>query len=63
MLKVTCADLSDGLGALGFPRTSGDGRAAAPWFQAQIDAWAGSTDPRQAAMVATAARELAELLV
>ena len=34
---------------------------AAKWFQAQIDAWAGSQDPRLAAMAATAARELAEV--
>lgn len=36
-------------------------RPARLWFQAQIDAWEGSTDPRLAAMAATAARELAEL--
>jgi hypothetical protein len=35
---------------------------ARPWFQAQIDAWTSSTDPRQKAMAATAARELAEVL-
>ena len=38
-----------------------DPRQAWPWFQAQIDAWASSADPRQATMAATAARELAEL--
>lgn len=60
--RVTCADIADGLVAIGFPRTAGDGRAAAPWFQAQIDAWSGSDDPRQRAMADTARRELNELL-
>ncbi len=31
------------------------------WFQVQIDAFGESADPRQAAMVATARRELAEI--
>ena len=60
--RATCADIADGLVAIGFPRTAGDGRAAAPWFQAQIDAWSTSEDPRQRAMADTARRELIELL-
>jgi hypothetical protein len=68
--RQTCRDLShaievetvqdetwDGTSYVGVPITP-----ALPWFQAQIDAWTDSDDPRQHAMADTAARELAELL-
>lgn len=61
--RKTCREFADLIkadlhGLMGFDFRPSD---AAPWFQAQIDAWTGSTDPRQAAMAATATRELAEL--
>ena len=61
--RRTCRELADLIkadmhGLMTFQEAPSD---AAPWFQAQIDAWTGSADPRQAAMAATAARELAEI--
>lgn len=60
--RVTCGDLAAALVvAAGIKGTLPAPETAYPWFQAQIDAWAGSKDPRLAAMAATAARELADL--
>lgn len=60
--RVTCGEVAEALAAAlpegeAFPHPVG----AYPWFQAQIDAWTGSEDPRLAVMAATAARELSEL--
>ena len=60
--RKTCGEIADGLPALGFSRTNGDGRGAAPWFEAQVAAWGDSEDPRQRAMADTARRELDELM-
>lgn len=54
---IRASSLHNG-GQYGLP---GDATAAHPWFQAQIDAWSESSDPRQKAMAATASRELHEL--
>jgi hypothetical protein len=43
-------------------RVGGDPAKALEFFRAQVTAFGGSTDPRQQAMAATAARELAELM-
>lgn len=58
--RQTCGDLAAAIGAL--CGDTGDASAAAPWFEAQLAAWVGSADPQQSAMVATAKRELCELL-
>ena len=67
--RKTCAELSTAIEADVFNDDSCHGSSyagvdpllAMPWFQAQIDAWADSNDPRQRTMAATAARELREL--
>lgn len=67
--RQTCRDIAAGIRA-GFAHNGGQwalpggAHRAAPWFQAQIDAWGCLTpeqDGRRAAMAATARRELAEL--
>ena len=62
--RHTCAELAAAIGRsadnVSNHHDSG-GHLARRWFQAQVRAWAGSEDPRLAAMAATAARELAEL--
>lgn len=59
--RATCRDISRALEAAGHGPVGGAAGRALGWFRAQIDAWSESADPRQRAMAATAARELAEL--
>lgn len=59
--RKTCAELVGVVGILNASEGHWATKDVTPWFQAQVDAWSTSADPRQKAMAATAARELAEL--
>lgn len=59
--RATCRDIANALDAAGYGPIGGAAGGATPWFQAQIDAWGTSEDPRQKAMADTARREIAEL--
>ena len=58
--RATCLDIARAMLDSRGP-VQVDHLLAEPWFQAQIDAWTDSEDPRQRAMADTARRELAEL--
>ena len=60
--RRTLAEIVAAAEAAGAPVCAYNGSAdVAHWFDVQIDAFGGSSDPRQAAMAATAEREFAEL--
>lgn len=55
--RATCRDIAAAMNL-----TGGTAHQAGVWFDAQVSAWCGSSDPRQRAMAETARRELAEII-